>query len=54
MKTKEIIIIIIAMILAYFVTNILWVVARFLVQTAFFLLIAYIVYIFLRKYINEY
>ena len=54
MKTKEIIIVIIAMILAYFLINILWIVARFLVQTAFFLLIAYIVYIFLRKYINEY
>lgn len=49
MKTKEVIVIITAMILAYFAINILWTVARFIVQTAVFSLIVYIIYIFLRK-----
>jgi hypothetical protein len=49
MNTKEIIVIIISIIIAYFAINILWTVARFLVQTVVFLVIVYVIYIFLRK-----
>ena len=49
MKPTDIIIIIIALIIAYFMIKISWIVARFLIQTVFVLLIAYILYIFLKK-----
>jgi hypothetical protein len=49
MNTKEIIVIIISIIIAYFVINILWTVTRFLVQTAVFLVIVYVIYIFPKK-----
>lgn len=49
MRTKEIIVIIIAMIIAYFAIHILWAVARFLIQAAVFLFVVYIIYIFLKR-----
>lgn len=49
MRFKDIIIIIIALIFALFLLKISWIIARFLVQTIFVLLVAYIIYVFLKK-----
>lgn len=49
MRIKDIIVIIIALILAYFVVKISWIVAKFLIMAVFVLLIAYILYLFLKK-----
>ncbi len=49
MKIKDIIIIIIGLILAYFVLKISWILAIFFIKVALFLIIAFIIYLFLKK-----
>lgn len=49
MKITDVIIIIVALILAYFIINILWLIARFVIQVAIVLIVAYILYLFLKK-----
>ena len=49
MKSTDLIIVIIALILAYFMIKIFWVVARFSIQTIFILVVAYILYLLLKK-----
>ncbi len=51
MRFKDIIIITIALIFAYFLMKISWMIARFLVQTIFVILVAYIIYLFLKKFL---
>lgn len=53
MKPTDFIIIIIALILAYFMIKISWIVARFLIQAVFVLVIASILYIILKKFIKN-
>jgi hypothetical protein len=48
-KYKDIIIAVVVLILAYFIMKILWAVAIFSTQVIFVLLIAYILYLFLKK-----
>lgn len=49
MNTKDIIIIFLALIVAYFMMNVFWVFARFLIQIIFIVVIAYFIYNFLKK-----
>lgn len=51
MKPIDFIIIIIALILAYYIIKISWIVARFLIQGVFVLVITFILYIVLKKII---
>lgn len=46
---KDFIIVIISLILAYFIINILWTVAIILIQIVFILIIAFILYLFLKR-----
>jgi putative flippase GtrA len=49
MKLRDIIIAIIALILAYIVFGIIWTLTFFIIRIAVILVIAYIVYLFLKK-----
>lgn len=49
MKLTDIIIAVIALILAYFIIRILWAVTVFVIEIAVILIVAYIVYLFLKK-----
>jgi hypothetical protein len=49
MKLRDIIIAIIALIIAYFVFGIIWTLTFFFIRIAVILIIAYIVYLFLKK-----
>jgi hypothetical protein len=49
MEIKDIIIGIISLVLAYFMIKVIWIVARSLIQTVLILIIAYVLYLFLKK-----
>lgn len=51
MRVKDIIIIIVALIFALFLLKISWIIAKFLIQIVFVLLVAYVIYNFLKKYL---
>lgn len=49
MKTRDIVLVIFAVILAFLVIKLLWTITAILMQTIIFLVVVFIIYLFLKK-----
>ena len=49
MKPRDIIFLIVALILAYYIIGVLWALTFFVIRIAVILIVAYVLYLFLKK-----